>query len=103
MSTSPTPDPEVVVIKEKKEDGNAWMWAIFGIVLVAIVLIIAGVCMCNKDCKKAMYMTPNMSMPPSYAPSSLAGGASRSAMMSVAPVTHSMLASSTAPMSFVSY
>lgn len=105
MST-PSPDPEVVVIKEKKDDGNVWLWAIFGIVLLAIILVVVGVCLSNKRHKRIMYLN-NSQVPPSVA-SSLSGGSSYMASgglgaMSTVPVTHSMLNSSVAPMSFLPY
>lgn len=106
---SPAPEPEVVVIREKPDDGNIWMWAIFGIILIAIILIVVGVCLSNKHHKKLVYMTSNAGVPPSVAPSSyapslqggsfLAGGGA----VSVAPLTASMLNSSVAPMSFMPY
>ncbi len=108
---SPAPEPEVVVIKEKPDDGNVWMWAIFGIILLAIVLIIVGVCMSNKHHKKMVYMA-NAAVPPSvassYAPSapSLQGGGGSyltGGAVSVAPLSASMLNSSMAPMSFMPY
>jgi hypothetical protein len=102
-STPPTPDPEVVVIKEKEDNGNVWMWAIFGIILVAIILIIVGVCMSNKHHKKLVYLTqaPSAAMSSgSGSGASLMGGAS---LMSVAPVSASVLNSSMAPMSFMPY
>ena len=109
-SPSPAPEPEVVVIKEKKEDGNMWMWIIFSIILLAIILIIVGVCMSNKHHKKLVYMAGNAAVPPSYAPSyasapSLEGGASflSGGAMSVAPLSASVLNSSVAPMSFMPY
>ena len=104
MST-PQPDPEVVVIKEKKDDGNVWLWAIFAIVLIAIILVVVGVCLANKH-KKVVYVPSSASsMPPSVA-SSLQGGysgVSKYGAMSTAPITQSMLTSSVAPMSFLSY
>ena len=110
MSTPPTPapEPEVVMIQEKKDDGNVWMWVIFGIILLAIILIVVGVCMSNKHHKKLVYMAGNASMPPSYAPSApplQGGGASLSggSVMSVSPLSASMLNSSMAPMSFMPY
>lgn len=105
MST-PTPDPEVVVIKEKPDDGNVWLWAIVGIVLLAIVLLVVGMCLSSKHHKKMVYLTSNASVPPSVA-SSLQGGSSAylsgGAALSVAPITPSMLNSSVAPMSFMPY
>ena len=95
-----TPDPEVVVIQDKKDDCNVWMWAIFAIILVAIVLIIVGCCMSTKQCKQLVQMANNTSMPPSVV-SSLQGGMRGG--KSVAPVTQSMLNTSAAPMSFLSY
>lgn len=108
MSTTPTTEPEIVVIKEKKDDGSAWLWAIFAVVFVAMILLIVGVCLSNKKHKQVVYMQPSAtSVPPSVASSasSLAGGRSRHYRqnMSVAPVSHSVLNSSTAPMSFLSY
>jgi hypothetical protein len=109
MST-PTPDPEVVVIKEKPDSGDMWMWVIFGIVLLAIILIILGVCLSNKHHKKLVYVNANTSVPPSMASSGsnsyLQGGASFLAggsALSVAPISMSVLNSSTAPMSFMPY
>lgn len=99
MSTS-TPDPEIVVIKENKDDGSIWMWAIFAIVLIAVILIVVGVCMSNKQYKKVMYMSPTV---PQSVASSLQGGSRYAHAMSVAPISQSMLASSKAPMSFMSY
>lgn len=105
--TPPQPDPEVVVIKEKKDDGNVWLWAIFGIVLLAIILVVVGVCLANKHRKKIVYVPSSASsMPPSVASSlqgGYGGGVSSYGAMSTAPVTQSMLNMSAAPMSFLSY
>jgi hypothetical protein len=104
MSTNPPqPDPEVVVIKEMKNDGNVWMWTIFVILFIAIILVVAGMCMSNKRHKQMFYNMPSSStsVPPSVGSSFQGGG--RSSAMSTAPVTHSMFNSSASPMSFLSY
>lgn len=114
MSTPPTPDPEIVVIQEKPDSGDVWMWVVFGIVLFAIILIIVGVCLSNKHHKKLVYMTSNAAVPPSIGSvnsasgsgvRSLQGGAflAGGSAMSVAPITASVLASSVSPMSFMPY
>ncbi len=90
------------MIKEKKDDCNSWMWAVFGIIFFAIVLTVVGMCLSRKQCQKAVYMGANTSMPPSVASSLQGGGGLRSSAMSVAPVTYSML-NSASPMSFMSY
>ena len=100
---APAPEPEVVVIREKPDDGNIWMWAIFGIILIAIILIVVGVCLSNKHHKKLVYMTSNAGVPPSVAPSSYAPSLQGGGAVSVAPLTASMLNSSVAPMSFMPY
>ena len=106
MSSIPT-EPEVVVIKDKKDDSNMWLWAIFAVVFVAMILLVVGVCLSNKKHKQMVYMQPSStSVPPSVASSLQGGGRSHMArhnMMSVAPVSHSVLNSSTAPMSFLPY
>ena len=107
---TPTPEPDIVVITEKKDNGTCmWMWSIFGIILIAIVLIIVGVCMSNKHHKKMVYMNSNAAVPSSamssYAPSFEGGGRylSGGSAVSVAPLSASVLNSSVSPMSFMPY
>ncbi len=109
---SPTQEPEVVVIKEKPDNGNVWLWAIVGIIVIAIILIVVGMCQSTKRTKKLMYMNsqPPLYAPPSYAsaPPSLQGGSNASFLqggsaVSVAPLSASVLNSSMAPMSFMPY
>lgn len=108
-------DPEVIIIKDKKDDGNTWLWAIFVIVLVAIILVVVGVCLGNKHCKKILVyqnsLPPSSGAPIAAQSSGINGingmsGMSGSSMLAggaQAVITPSMFASSAAPMSFFPY
>jgi len=103
MSTPP--EPEVVVIKEKKDDGSVWMWAIFAIVLVATILLVIGMWLSDRRHKKViMYQQPAQ---PQMAQQLVGGGYSGisggSSFASLAPVPSAFLNTSQAPMSFMPY